>query len=293
MKKHLCLLLLLLSSAVLASDLIEPTDPLCDNPEGCEETIIIEKRKAEHKVSLIDFAISLNQPTYILPYYYTASPYYAVYENDTPDDQPLNQNEFKFQLSLLVPVWQSVMNTPIDINISYTQMSYWQLYTTSAWFRETDYEPEIIVNYTLDPYNQLGLSLNHESNGRGGDEERSWNRLIAEYTYGHKDWMVQLRAWALVLKAGSVDLYNPDIADYLGHGDVTVSYELNKLVMSLQAGNFEKIERAHVQGSLSYPISNKFRLYLQGFTGYGQSLIEYNHRTNAFGVGIAFNDWLT
>jgi phospholipase A1/A2 len=263
------------------------------NDVSTEETVIIEKRRSEHKVSLIDFAISLNQPTYILPYYYTASPYYAVYEGDTPDNQPLNQSEFKFQLSLLVPVWQSVMNTPVDINISYTQMSYWQLYTTSAWFRETDYEPEIIVNYTLNANNQVGVSLNHESNGRGGSEERSWNRLIAEYTYGHNDWMVQLRAWALVLKAGSIDLYNPDIADYLGHGDITASYEINKLVISLQAGNFEKIERAHAMGSLSYPLSNKFRLYVQGFTGYGQSLIEYNHRTNAFGIGIAFNDWLT
>lgn len=264
-----------------------------DAPLESTDTVIIEKRRSEHKINLIDFAMALNRPNYILPYYYTASPYQNVYEGDTPLNQRINQNEFKFQLSLLVPVVQSVMNMPLDINLSYTQMSYWQVYSTSAWFRETDYEPELIFNYTLDPYNQVGLSLNHESNGRGGTEERAWNRLIGLYTYGHNNWMVTARAWVLIFKADSSDLYNPDIVDYLGHGDLTGSYEIGKLVISLTGGNFERIHQSHFQGSLSYPITNKIRLYLQGYAGYGQSLIEYNHRTNAFGLGIAFNDWIS
>jgi phospholipase A1 len=262
-------------------------------PAETEQSIIEEKRKAEHKINLIDFAIALNHPTYILPYYYTASPDYNVYEGDTPDNQPLNQTEFKFQLSLLVPVWQSVMDTPLDINLSYTQMSYWQVYTASAWFRETDYEPELIFNYTLDQNNQMGVSLNHESNGRGGSEERAWNRIIGIYTYGTNDLMLRARGWVLVFKADSSDIYNPDITDYLGHGDLTASYEVNKLVFSLTGGNFERIHHSYFQGSVSYPITQKIRFYVQGFSGYGQSLIEYDHRTNAVGVGIAFNDWLT
>lgn len=257
-----------------------------------EETIILEKRQAEHKISLIDFAIGLNRPTYILPYYYTASPDYAVYEGDTPDNQPLEKSEFKFELSLLMPVWQSVMDTPLDINVSYTQLSYWQVYTSSAWFRETDYEPELIFNYMLNPNNQVGVSLNHESNGRGGSEERSWNRVIGIYTYGANNWMVTARAWALVFKGESSDIHNPDIVDYLGHGDLTASYSVKELVISLTGGNFERFGRSHFQGSLSYPITKKIRFYVQGYSGYGQSLIEYDHRTNAAGVGIAFNDWL-
>lgn len=283
----------LLVSAMESVEPVENMGPPQPKPIPAEETIIVEKRKAEHKINLIDFAIALNRPTYILPYYYTASPDYAVYEGDTPDNQPLNQSEFKFQLSLLVPVWQSVMGTPVDINISYTQMSYWQVYTSSAWFRETDYEPELIFNYTLNPNNQLGASLNHQSNGRGGSEERAWNRVIGIYTYGHANWMLQARAWVLVFQAESSDIYNPDITNYLGHGDLTGSFEVNKLVFSLTGGNFERFDRSHFQGSISYPITNKIRFYLQGYTGYGQSLIEYNHRTNAAGIGISFNDWLT
>jgi phospholipase A1 len=258
-----------------------------------QDSIIVEKRKAEHKINLIDFAIALNRPTYILPYYYTASPFQDVYEGETPENQRINQNEFKFQLSLMVPVWQSAFNTPLDLNFSYSQLSYWQVYSASAWFRETDYEPEVILNYTFDPNNQLVLSLNHQSNGRGGQEERSWNRLIAEYTYGHNNWMFKVRGWVLIFKADSSDLYNPNITDYLGHGDILGSYKWNKLIVSLSGGNFERFDRSHFQGTLSYPMTNKFRLYVQGYSGYGQSLIEYDHRTNAIGLGIAFNDWLS
>jgi phospholipase A1 len=32
--------------------------------------------------------------------------------------------------------------------------------------------------------------------------------------------------------------------------------------------------------------------YVQFFNGYGQNLIEYNHRTAAIGIGFAFSDWL-
>ncbi|MDD5629764.1 MAG: phospholipase A, partial [Elusimicrobia bacterium] len=64
--------------------------------------------------------------------------------------------------------------------------------------------------------------------------------------------------------------------------------------LSLQARNL--LESAFAHGALqlgaSVPIGGHFRAYAVFFNGFGQSLIEYNHSTTSFGLGIALNDWL-
>ena len=46
--------------------------------------------------------------------------------------------------------------------------------------------------------------------------------------------------------------------------------------------------------SWSFPVFDYPYLkgYLQYFYGYGESLIDYNARTNRFGIGVALNDYL-
>jgi phospholipase A1 len=44
--------------------------------------------------------------------------------------------------------------------------------------------------------------------------------------------------------------------------------------------------------SWSFPMTKYLKGYVQVFSGYGQSLIEYNHRTNSVGMGIALSNWV-
>lgn len=235
--------------------------------------------------------ISLDKDTYILPFYYTQSPNYSVYNEDTPSGQKINRAEFKGQFSLKINLLKNLLNTNTKVYFGYTQLMYWQLYDNDPFFRETNYMPELYFSHSFSSNTDTLLGIVHDSNGRGGSQERSWNRIYLEQKYKTKHFYADIKPWIIVFKNSSIDLHNPDIADYLGHVKFTVAFNFHNFVAQFSTQN--NLESGFRRGSetinLSYPVYDKFRFFVQIFSGYGQSLIEYNHYTNAAGIGIAFN----
>lgn len=102
--------------------------------------------------------------------------------------------------------------------------------------------------------------------------------------------MISVKPWFIL----STDKNNKDIGKYLGHGRILTSYKYHRQVFSFTAYNFieNQCKRPSAEITWSFPISSYIKGYVQVFSGYGQSLIEYNHRTNSAGIGIALSDWL-
>ena len=137
------------------------------------------------------FRIRPYRPTYFLPVAYNSSP-----NEDTALDFDKNAkaqyNEAKFQISFKMKPWGTDIEgievlKGIDVWLAYTQLAFWQVYNSafSSPFRDTNYEPELLVNLRTD-YHLLGLNgrilnlgLNHQSNGRSVPLSRSWNRIVA------------------------------------------------------------------------------------------------------------------
>lgn len=259
------------------------------------QTSVLEQRlEAQHKIAKTPFAVAFFEPTYILPFYYTTRPYNSVYAGHAPENQKILPQEFKAQMSFQLTLWQNALNSPFALNVAYTQLSYWQFYANSQWFRETDYEPSIFLSSHFSP-NWLGyIGFSHQSNGEGGELERSWNRVYFDLMASGPNWLISFKPWIPVFKKDSSDLHNPDITKYLGYGRIVYAVTFHKQEVSFMVRNVLEsgFKRGAVELDYSFPLYGRLRGFVQVFSGYGQSLIEYNHYTNGVGAGIILNNWI-
>lgn len=288
-----------LNTALLPEQKIKVPQPT-DLQSTSDKSSIQKRADAESDLNHNRFIISFYKPTYILPYYYTASPDNQVYLGSTPGEQSIKSSEAKFQFSLKVPIFVNLVNNSNNLYVAYTQLSYWQVYSKSAFFRETDFEPEIFLSHKLKYFlgkgwyfDFINLGLVHQSNGFGGSMERTWNRAYVEGVFASEHWMVRLKPW-YIIHDSSYNTYNPDLAHYLGYGQIIVAYQKNRHVLAVTGHTLfqNHSKRATAELSYSFPLTLHFNGYVQVFSGYGQSLIEYNHRTNSVGVGISLSNWI-
>ncbi len=135
-----------------SNEIEQEVNKALDTITPAQHSALDNKWKEQSMAANNTLTITLYRPTYVLPYYYTANPYYSIYQNNTPNDQRIKSSEFKAQLSFFVPVMTSIFNDPNKtLNIAYTQLNYWQFYTSSQYFRETNYEPEVFLAYHFHP----------------------------------------------------------------------------------------------------------------------------------------------
>ena len=224
-----------------------------------------------------------------------------------PDAGPsagLERDELKFQLSIKARLWESE-NLGVATWLGYTQQSNWQMFNASQSrpFRETDYQPELMFVTQPDlplfgdlRWQLLNIGFVHQSNGRSDPTSRSWNRVYAQF--GLEDdhlaggkLALFVRPWLRVHESASKD-DNPDITDYLGYGDVTLLWRYGRQTLTLTGRGNPATGKGAAQLEWSAPAVGPFRFYLQAFTGYGESLIDYNFRQTVIGAGFSLNDLL-
>ncbi len=206
--------------------------------------------------------------------------------------------ETKFQLSLKKRIFTNLLNMDESIYLAYTQTSYWQTAKSSSPFRESNYEPELFVMFPYKTDSALKAyraGIVHQSNGQGGTLSRSWNRIYLQGYFQYFGAFISPRAWYRIPeseKTSPTDSSgddNPDIYKYLGYGDLSISYPYKKHLFSLTLrNNFNSPNRGSAQFDWTFPILNNGVFgYLQLFSGYGESLIDYNKRDDKIGIGFA------
>ncbi len=265
--------------------------------ETVSESDPVQQSLAQQQISA-PFSLLMYQPNYVLPVTLNSQPS-RLSSSQVSDGQSLQPISIRFQFSVKVPLWTSDPMLKNRIFFGYTQLSFWQAYNKSPFFQATDYQPEIFLTHLFDKKLAYGwrsqwlqFGLKHQSNGEGGVNERTWNRLYAAVTLSHQAWLLTIEPWH-VLTSAAYQQHNPDMAHYLGYGQGVVAYKFNNQSVTLTSYGFDPgALRATAMLTWSIPLTQHVNGYSQLFSGYGQNLFQYNHHVNSVGIGFSLNEGL-
>ena len=234
--------------------------------------------------------------------------------NDAPADTPYRSTETRIQLSVRSKLAEGLFSGPGPLQDSlwfgYSQQSYWQLFTgaLSRPFRVTDHEPELFYVY---PYDQPiaggwrlrygGVGIVHQSNGQSLPLSRSWNRVYLMAGAEHKGGLsLQGRLWQRIQEDPATD-DNPQISDYVGRGEATAAWTTGggQLLAFTWRSTLRQLDRGSVRLQWMIPVKSPFtgshfgslQWHTQLFTGYGDSLLDYNRRRTVLSLGLSLFDW--
>lgn len=234
------------------------------------------------------YNIKAYNANYFLPVSYLYDGQYA----DTNTHKAENV-ETEFQLSIKFDFAANLFGLDEIYSVAYTQKAFWQLYSKSAYFRETNYNPEFSVMIPTSMATDakfikaVRLSIEHESNGRGGTDERSWNFISSSFYFQYQPMFSELKLWYRL--PDNID-YNPDLIDYMGHGHLQFMLPYEKhLFKVLFRHNFS--DTGAIEANYSYPVFGRddLFLYMKFFSGYGESLIDYDNYVNKAGIGFSIS----
>lgn len=208
----------------------------------------------------------------------------------------LNSVEFKFQVSFKTKILNGFLAGFGDLWVAYSQTSRWQIFNAreSRPFRETNYEPELILNfasrYKILGFQgcMLGVALNHQSNGKNIPLSRSWSRIIFHAGFQKKNWQIMVRPW--IRLNDKID-ENPLITRFIGAGDIVIGYHYRGhqfCLMGRHSMRGHDQSRGALQFQWALPIKGRMRGYIQIFHGYGESLVDYNHKQTTLGFGMSW-----
>ena len=220
--------------------------------------------------------------------------------------QGYSENEVKIQFSFKKVLFD-------DFYFGYSHKAFWQLYDmeNSRSFRENNYNPEFFFDFgNVWIFDLLRLGIwEHESNGEkvhyseNGElinDSRTWNRSYLFFQSEFTTYAIKpgLKIWSINDQEdsdyGSFYDDNPDIAKYMGHAELYLEFGSAPAFISLMVrrGWGKGTETVLIEGRLPFHYlfggeDNGVDLMVQFFSGYGESLLDYNRKLRKAGIGFS------
>lgn len=228
-----------------------------------------------------------------LPYFTTHKDNYFI--TGVPTNSEINSGtaNAKYQVSFKQLVSRKVLPWGTYPFVTYSQKAFWDVFKESFPFRDINFNPSFGLGKAIFDRNDrlkgiAGLNFEHESNGRDSIFSRSWNRINLEYAtrIGAKT-TVKVKVWLpFAYQEG-----NADILDYVGLGELKISYEIkpDQLYFEVMLRKGLKWDlRGTFRPRIYYkPFKNRSNQYfmLEWYVGQAEGLLGYQQFRSMIRLG--------
>lgn len=246
---------------------------------------------------------SLSTPTYggFERFRSAISPYEPVYFDVGGDSNRMARFQISLKYRLFTPNDPQNPSLADGIYIGYTQTSLWDLHSDSNPFVDTSFKPSVFWRQDAvfrpdgSPF-FLGLQtgVEHESNGKSGDDSRSLNFVYVQPEFNYRFSHGSTLTFAPRLKQYFGTRDNPDYKDFVGHVDWKLRWAQDDgLVLT---GLYRRGRSGHdsTQLEAAWPLKRTFLnmngyFHVQYFKGYNETLLGYDQKTGSqvrFGLAL-------
>jgi phospholipase A1/A2 len=225
-------------------------------------------------------------------------------ESGRPPTESASQIKFRIAVRYRIAGSPDCDSCRTGLYATYSQNSFWHLWDDSAPFFDNNYSPGALAYYALgrDGGDFKGVALFgglvHESNGRDGTFSRGWQRNVVGASVGAVG-KTRLSGTAAAWYPWGEEPTNPDLADYAGHGELTLFYQPflqdndgGPLTVQLRTRLFgaRAVNNAELNVLVDLPFGiGRYvppQLFAQLFTGYAENLLTYNEKRTVVRVGL-------
>lgn len=226
-------------------------------------------------------------------------PYFGLYRDNyfvvgtTVGHKPNATNsDVKFQISIAQRLTKATLPWGTLLFLMFSEKTQWNVFQNSMPMRDLNFNPGIGLSkpfFSKGRYiGKMTLLIEHESNGRDGDDSRSWNRIsLSGSALINKNILVHAKYWIPIVDG----MNNRDLLKYSGIAQwgTEVSLDNRRWIFGVtlvkRQGwnlNFNTTLEA------SWLVSRKVNqyLYVQYYNGYGEFLLDYNQFRSRLRVGI-------
>lgn len=226
------------------------------------------------------------------PYFSLYKDNYFIFGTAIGEKATCKNTNVKFQISIAQKLTKSVLPWNTYLYLFYTQKVFWNVLEDSMPMTDLNFNPGIGLAKPLFWHNRyigkVNLIIEHESNGRDGDESRSWNKVsLGGSILIDPKLMVHAKVWIPIIDG----VNNKDILKYCGIYQSGISYlspnkRFGASVFTVRRKSWKPNYNTTVE--FYYRILSKDNQYIfaQYYNGYGEGLLDYKQFHSQFRVGI-------